>query len=119
MEMSETGKKVVDDSGSDDECLSRAATWLVSRNLVIFGHRTTVRLEDEMWAALKDVAARGESTVNDLAESIHRRKKSRKSFTSFIRVFLMLYYYVTQQQEQTMRRLWQRTEVGKRSNPED
>jgi predicted DNA-binding ribbon-helix-helix protein len=45
-----------------------------------------------MWAALKDVAEREGYTVHDIVNRIHQRKKPGQSFTSAIRVFLMLYY---------------------------
>jgi predicted DNA-binding ribbon-helix-helix protein len=71
---------------------SRTEFYLVGGNLVVGGRRTTVRLEDEMWAALKDVAKREGYTVNGLAGRIDRRRKRGQSFTSAIRVFLLLYY---------------------------
>src|ERR1035438_9808380 len=60
-------------------------------NLVICGRRTTVRLEDEMWESLKDIAEREGCSVNALASRIYRRKKSDENLSSAIRVFLMLY----------------------------
>jgi predicted DNA-binding ribbon-helix-helix protein len=86
------GKKVAEDSKSEIEPLPRTDTYLVSGNLVVSGHRTSVRLEEEMWAALNDVAERKGYTVHDLASRIHGRKKSGQSFTSAIRVYLILYY---------------------------
>jgi predicted DNA-binding ribbon-helix-helix protein len=86
-----TGTKVAKDRKSDDES-RRAGTYLVCRNIVVSGHRTSVRLEKEMWTALNDVAKREECTLYDLASRIDRRKKTGQSFTSAIRVFLMLYY---------------------------
>jgi predicted DNA-binding ribbon-helix-helix protein/CheY-like chemotaxis protein len=61
-------------------------------NLVICGRRTTVRLEDEMWEGLKEVAEREGCSVNALASRIYSQKKSDDNFSSAIRVFLMLYY---------------------------
>jgi predicted DNA-binding ribbon-helix-helix protein len=45
-----------------------------------------------MWTALNDVAEREGCTVYDLVGRIDRRKETGQSFTSAIRVFLMLYY---------------------------
>jgi predicted DNA-binding ribbon-helix-helix protein len=68
-------------------------TWtLIAGNLVVSGRRTSVRLEQEMWSAFKEIAAREHCTVNDLASRIYRRKKKGQGLTSAIRVFLMLYY---------------------------
>lgn len=71
---------------------SRTERYPVNGNLVVDGHRTSVRLEAEMWAALKDVAEREDCSVNDLAGRIDGGKKAGQNFTSAIRVFLMLYY---------------------------
>ncbi len=54
---------------------------LVSRNVTIFGRRTSIRLEPEMWAAL-----------NDICSLVCIRKRDETSLTAAIRVFLMLYY---------------------------
>src|ERR1035438_4313878 len=61
-------------------------------NIGISGRRTTVRLEDEMWESLKDVAEREGCSVSALASRIYRQKKSDDNFSSAIRIFLMLYY---------------------------
>jgi predicted DNA-binding ribbon-helix-helix protein len=58
----------------------------------ISGRRTTVRLEDEMWASFKDVAEKEGCTLQDLASRIYSQKKSDDNFSSAIRVFLVLYY---------------------------
>lgn len=67
-------------------------TSLVSRNLVICGRRTTVRLEDVIWESLKEAAEREGCSVNTLGSRIYRQKKTAENFSSAIRVFLMLYY---------------------------
>lgn len=83
---------MAEDREQDEECLLRTGSVLTSRNLAVFGRRTTVRLEDEMWAALNAVAEGEDCTVNEIAGRIYRQKKEGQSFTSAIRVFLMLYY---------------------------
>lgn len=65
---------------------------LVSRNITIFGRRTSVRLEPEMWRALKDVARRENCSVHDLCSLVDLRKNANTSLTAAIRVFVMLYY---------------------------
>lgn len=90
VEGSETGKNVGTEGKSGKK--SRTEFYLVNGNLVVWGRRTSVRLENEMWKALRDVAKREGYTVNDLAGRIHGRMKRGQSFTSAIRVFLMLYY---------------------------
>jgi len=83
---------VAEDSEQDGQFVCRRGSSLISRNLAVSGHKTTVRLEDEMWAALNAVAEDEGCSVNEIAGRIYRRKKSGQSFTSAIRVFLMLYY---------------------------
>ncbi len=65
---------------------------LVSRNITVMGRRTSVRLEPEMWSAMKNISKREECTIHDLCSLIALRKKSETSLTAAIRVFLMLYY---------------------------
>lgn len=65
---------------------------LVSRNITILGHRTSVRLEPEMWNALKDIARREQCSTHEICSLIQLRKNLRTSLTAAIRVFLMLYY---------------------------
>lgn len=65
---------------------------LISRNITVLGRRTSVRLEPEMWAALRDIAIREQCKVHDLCSLIEMRKNKDTSLTAAIRVFLMLYY---------------------------
>lgn len=43
-----------------------ARSTLVSRNVTVLGRRTSVRLEPEMWAALRDIAAREKCRIHDI-----------------------------------------------------
>lgn len=65
---------------------------LISRNITVLGKRTSVRLEPEMWRALKDIATREHCTIHEMCSLIAMRKKNNTSLTAAIRVFLMLYY---------------------------
>jgi len=65
---------------------------LVSRNITIFGRRTSIRLEPEMWTALNDIADREKCSVHDICSLVYVRKSSLTSLTAAIRVFMMLYY---------------------------
>ena len=65
---------------------------LVARNIRIRGHRTSVRLEPEMWDALCEVAGLENCSVHDLCGAVHDLKDAGASFTSALRVFLMQYY---------------------------
>lgn len=65
---------------------------LVSRNITVLGRRTSVRLEPEMWSALREIARREDCKIHDICSLIHLRKNQDTSLTAAIRVFLMLYY---------------------------
>lgn len=65
---------------------------LVSRNITVSGRRTSVRLEPEMWRALKEISARENCSIHELCSLIGFRKNPRTSLTAAIRVFLMLYF---------------------------
>jgi predicted DNA-binding ribbon-helix-helix protein len=72
----------------DDEHTS----GLISRNIAVAGHRTSVRLEPEVWDALKDISRRENCTINILCTLIAARKRANTTLTAAIRVFTMLYY---------------------------
>lgn len=80
------------DDNDNDEGAGAARSTLVSRNITVLGRRTSVRLEPEMWAALRDIARREKCRTHDLCSLIQIRKNPRTSLTAAIRVFLMLYY---------------------------
>ena len=65
---------------------------LLSKNITVRGHRTSIRLEPEMWDALKDIASREGTTIHNICSLISMRKADDSSLTAAIRVFLMLYY---------------------------
>lgn len=65
---------------------------LVSRNICICGRRTSVRLEPDMWGALREIATREKCRVHDVCTLVHLRKNGSTSLTAAIRVFIMLYY---------------------------
>lgn len=69
-----------------------SGSTLVSRNITVCGRRTSVRLEPEMWRALKEISARENCSIHELCSLISFRKNKRTSLTAAIRVFLMLYF---------------------------
>ncbi len=68
-----------------------APSSLVIHNIVVGGHRTTVRLEPAMWDALHDIAGRQQVTLNDLVTSIDR-ERTASSLTAAIRVYIVDFY---------------------------
>ena len=70
----------------------RLVGLLVSRNVRIRGHRTSVRLEPEMWDALNEVAGAEACSIHDLCSAVEDLRHPDASFTGALRVFLMEYF---------------------------
>src|SRR5438477_11155763 len=68
-----------------------ASSSLVIHNVVVAGHRTSVRLEPVMWEALQEIARRQETNINQLVTEIDRRRNS-SSLTAAIRVYIVAFY---------------------------
>ena len=64
------------------------------RSVIIAGHRSSVSLEPEFWAALKDIAQRRGVSINDLVTEIDKQR--RDNLSSALRVFVL----TTLQQQQ-------------------
>lgn len=77
------------DGGSDHR---ESRSTLISRNITVYGRRTSIRLEPEMWEALKYVSRKEKCTVHDICTLVYLRKQVNTSLTAAIRVFLMLYF---------------------------
>jgi predicted DNA-binding ribbon-helix-helix protein len=64
---------------------------LVTRNITVCGHRTSMRLEPAMWDALVEIC-RGEGrTVNEICSDIDR-ERSESTLTSAMRNFIVNYF---------------------------
>ena len=64
---------------------------LVIRNVVVAGHRTSVRLEPVMWDALQEIARRQQMTIHDLVTAIDQRRTA-SSLTAAIRVYIVDFF---------------------------
>lgn len=64
---------------------------LVNRNIVVGGHRTSMRLEPVMWQALREICAREGKTLSELATEIDRLR-CESSLTSAMRAFALNYF---------------------------
>lgn len=73
-------------------------TSLISRNVTIDGRRTSIRLEPELWEALRLVSRMEGKTINQLCTSIARHQ-NLGGFTSAVRVYivrsLLSRYFIT------------------------
>ena len=75
-----------------DHNKEEASSTLINRNVVIDSHRTSIRLEAEMWSDLKDICRREGKSVHEICTMVNVRKDPSRSLTSAIRVFLIAYY---------------------------
>ncbi|MCX8506163.1 MAG: ribbon-helix-helix domain-containing protein [Alphaproteobacteria bacterium] len=64
---------------------------LQSRNVMVGGKRTSIRLEPEMWEGLFDIARNEKISVNAICSEVDRTR-CQSSLTSAVRVFIVSYY---------------------------
>jgi predicted DNA-binding ribbon-helix-helix protein len=64
---------------------------LSNRNVTVNGRRTSMRLEQEMWDALREICRREDMTVHELCSLIDDRR-GMSSLTAATRVFILMYY---------------------------
>lgn len=64
---------------------------LVSRNVTVNGHRTSLRLERATWEALEEIAANEGKSIHEVCSMVEdlRRGSSR---TAAVRAFIVTYY---------------------------
>ncbi|MEZ5669878.1 MAG: ribbon-helix-helix domain-containing protein [Alphaproteobacteria bacterium] len=67
------------------------APALVSRNIRLDDHRTSIRLEPEMWDALAEIASLEGETVHGLCSRVDEMR-GELGRTAAIRVFIVTYY---------------------------
>lgn len=65
---------------------------LVSKNVTIDSHRTSVRLEPAMWNSLNEICRRERASIHVVCSAIAQHKPEDTSLTAAIRVFIMSYY---------------------------
>jgi predicted DNA-binding ribbon-helix-helix protein len=58
------------------------------RYIRVDGHRTSVRLEEPLWQALREIAAEDGLTVNEVCSRVHRFRRDG-TFTSALRVYIV------------------------------
>ena len=84
---------------------------LQPRSVRICGRRTSVRLEEVMWEALRDIAAREDRTVHQLVDQIARERKFL-NLTATIRAWVVEYYRQMARQERDGHEKWRRFFMG-------
>ena len=64
----------------------------VKRSLTLRGHRTSVSLEDEFWAAFREIAAEKGRPINELAAEIDEARGTTSGLASAIRLYVLAHY---------------------------
>lgn len=75
---------------------------LISHNVWVDGHRTSVRLEAVMWQALHEIAEREGFSIHQVITIVSRRQHQNASLTATIRAFLVAYYRAVSKGVSTM-----------------
>ncbi|MBT4891156.1 MAG: ribbon-helix-helix domain-containing protein [Rhodospirillales bacterium] len=65
---------------------------LVSRNVTVAGHRTSIRLEGATWSALDQICEIEDKTVHELCTLIESIRMG-SSRTAFVRAFIITYFH--------------------------
>ena len=73
--------------GAGMPAMGRIAATITKRSVTVAGHRTSVSLEPEFWAALRDIATARNLSVNALITEIDSARPGNLS--SAIRVFVL------------------------------
>ncbi len=66
--------------------------YLITKNIDVGYKRTSVRLEPELWEALKQIGKKENISQREIMNLVHTTKKENQTLTSAIRVFIMKYY---------------------------
>ena len=64
---------------------------LVSRNVTISGHRTSIRLERATWEALDQICSIEGKSIHDICSLIEQFRRG-SSRTSLVRAFIVTYF---------------------------
>jgi predicted DNA-binding ribbon-helix-helix protein len=83
----------------EDSQQELSASSLVSRNVTIASHRTSIRLEPDMWDGLREISRREHLSIHEIATAVSGRKPANSSLTAAIRVFVMAYFRATATEE--------------------
>ena len=65
---------------------------LVIRNVSVHGHRTSIRLEPQIWDSMTEICRREFCTPHDVCSYVAERKPPHGSLTSSLRVFILNYF---------------------------
>lgn len=61
------------------------------KSICLFGHRTSITLEEEFWNALKEISTIKDISVQKLVEEIDE-KRAHKNLSAAIRIYILFFY---------------------------
>jgi predicted DNA-binding ribbon-helix-helix protein len=64
---------------------------IVKRSVMIAGRRTSITLEDAFWMGLKEIAAKHDTSVQNVVSAV-RNGRSPPNLSSALRLFVLEYY---------------------------
>jgi len=64
---------------------------LVTRNVNVGGRRTSVRLEPDLWEALREIARREDRSLHEICTDIDRTRGGTR-LTSAMRIYIVNYF---------------------------
>jgi predicted DNA-binding ribbon-helix-helix protein len=68
---------------------------LVVRNVNVHGHRTSIRLEPQIWNILAEICRREFCTLHDICSYAAKRKAPHGSLASSLRVVVLDYFHTS------------------------
>ena len=68
---------------------------LVMRNVSVRGHRTSIRLEPQIWDTLAEICRREFCTPHDVCSHVAGRRPRNSSLASSLRVFILRYFHTS------------------------
>lgn len=63
-----------------------------NRNITVHGRRTSIRLDEETWAALQEIARREGMSVHTLASAVETRREQTMTLSAALRVLTIAYF---------------------------
>ncbi|HAU29775.1 MAG TPA: hypothetical protein DCW68_06695 [Rhodospirillaceae bacterium] len=67
-------------------------TDLICKNIRIGTHRTSMRLENEIWSALEEIAHREHCKMNAICDLVNHNRPRELSLTAAVRLFIITYF---------------------------
>jgi predicted DNA-binding ribbon-helix-helix protein len=64
---------------------------VIKRSIVVAGHKTSVSLEDAFWAGLKEIAAKRDRTLSELASEVDDQRQ-HTNLSSALRLLVLDFY---------------------------